>query len=359
MFTRFQLKNFKGLKEVDLLCERLTVLIGPNSCGKTSVLEGIDLLSQFLSEPKGDSSKVFVGKYHESYIFRRGSKEPIEFHWHSNSPDAFGSFIGEWYPSFSPSEFTKPLNQRTPWHWEIYSQHSPGVPMGSPLFGNAEWNKELQTLGSCQFLRMEPNKLSAAVRSMEGPSRLGADGDGLVRLLAKLKLNDESRLTEIIARVKKVIPALEGVRFDLEDGIRLIMDFNHASSVPGELASEGTLLVLGMITALTIESRPRLLLLDDIDRALHPRAQIVVVSLLRKMLEVIPTLQIIATTHSPYLLNCLEYDEVRVMHRDDEGLVRIGKFAEHPDFEKWKEEFSPGEFWSLVGEDWLPKAAQP
>jgi hypothetical protein len=27
--------------------------------------------------------------------------------------------------------------------------------------------------------------------------------------------------------------------------------------------------------------------------------------------------------------------------------------TEHPKFQKWKDEFSPGEMWSMFGEDWL------
>lgn len=52
-----------------------------------------------------------------------------------------------------------------------------------------------------------------------------------------------------------------------------MLDFKGAPDVPAPLASEGTLPVIGLLTALWMEPKPRLLLLDDIDKALHPRAQ--------------------------------------------------------------------------------------
>jgi len=33
--------------------------------------------------------------------------------------------------------------------------------------------------------------------------------------------------------------------------------------------------------------------------------------------------------------------------------VTIKSLRDHPDFERWKDEMMPGEFWSMVGEDWI------
>jgi predicted ATPase len=117
--------------------------------------------------------------------------------------------------------------------------------------------------------------------------------------------------------------------------------------------SEGTLLVLGLLTALHAAGRPSLVLLDDLDRGLHPKAQRELISLLRGLLETNPDLQILATTHSPYMLNCMEPNEVRMTVLRDDGATVCSPLAEHPKFEKWKDEMAPGEMWSLFGEKWL------
>jgi len=78
-----------------------------------------------------------------------------------------------------------------------------------------------------------------------------------------------------------------------------------------------------------------------------------VVGLLRGILDQNPELQIVATTHSPYLVDCLRPEEVRLTTLGDDGTVSCGSLVEHPEFEKWKDEMLPGEMWSLFGEKWV------
>lgn len=44
MLQSAQFRNFKALRGVSIDLERFTVLVGANGCGKTSVLEAIDLV---------------------------------------------------------------------------------------------------------------------------------------------------------------------------------------------------------------------------------------------------------------------------------------------------------------------------
>jgi predicted ATPase len=133
----------------------------------------------------------------------------------------------------------------------------------------------------------------------------------------------------------------------------LLFDTVGADSLPAQQVSEGTLLVLGLLAALHAPGRPSLVLLDDLDRGLHPRAQKELISLLRGLLETNPDLQILAATHSPYMLDCMETNEVRMTVLRDDGATVCAALASHPKFEKWKDEMAPGEMWSLFGEKWL------
>lgn len=64
-------------------------------------------------------------------------------------------------------------------------------------------------------------------------------------------------------------------------------------------------------------------------------------------------LQIVATTHSPYLLDYVEADEVLLTSLGDDGYAAVKPLTEHPDYERWKDVMAPGEFWSTVGERWI------
>jgi predicted ATPase len=136
-----------------------------------------------------------------------------------------------------------------------------------------------------------------------------------------------------------------------------VLDLKGAPDIPAPLASEGTLLVIGLLTALWTEPRPRLLLLDDIDKALHPRAQFELVAQLRKVLEMDPELQIIATSHSPYLLDHFDAQDVLVTAVRPDGSTACARLTDHPDFERWKSTTRPGELWSFLGEDWITQRA--
>jgi len=109
--------------------------------------------------------------------------------------------------------------------------------------------------------------------------------------------------------------------------------------------SEGTLLSLAICVAARSEG-PTLLLIDDLDRALHPVAQRQLVKLLRKTVEA-RGMQVLCTTHSPYILGEFAYDEVRVL-REVDGESRCVALDQGPEASRWMKELDAGEYWSFV-----------
>ncbi len=211
---------------------------------------------------------------------------------------------------------------------------------------------------------------------------MSVTGLGFASYLAQIALNDPDRFEEIGSELRRLIPHFLRVRFTrvpvliteteilrigderiprtLEKsypGNFMLFDFVNAKDVSAHLVSEGTLILLGLLTQILAPDRPRVLLLDDIDRGLHPLAQRQLIEALRRFMERFPDLQIIATSHSPYLLDCLHHNEVRLMSLDAEGYSTCKMLSQHPDFEQWRDEMAPGEMWSLFGEKWLAEGA--
>jgi predicted ATP-binding protein involved in virulence len=112
-------------------------------------------------------------------------------------------------------------------------------------------------------------------------------------------------------------------------------------------------LALGLLTKLHEPERPRLVLLDDIDRGLHIEAQSRLVEVLRELLELDPELQIVCTTHSPYLLDRFDPSEVRVLGLDADRCTQASPLTAHPDFDKWKFGTQTGELWAALGSAWV------
>jgi AAA15 family ATPase/GTPase len=65
MIDRVHFENFKSLQDVTLQLGRLTALVGPNGCGKSSVLQGMHLLSQTGCKSPTDRNKEF-GRFDSS-----------------------------------------------------------------------------------------------------------------------------------------------------------------------------------------------------------------------------------------------------------------------------------------------------
>jgi predicted ATPase len=63
--------------------------------------------------------------------------------------------------------------------------------------------------------------------------------------------------------------------------------------------------------------------------------------------------QVILTTHSPLLLNCVRPEEVRIFKRDEEGATQVTRMDKLPNVGQMQKEFAPGELWYLLGEEEL------
>ena len=234
---------------------------------------------------------------------------------------------------------------------------------------------------SVVYLHLDATKMVRTSLAAEERPRMDFDGEGLASVLAWMKGAAEDELAQITSDLRRVVPGVRRIRtlrervanrrmekLDIDGqpvwrpvdesliGDRFAIEFDDGSEVPADLLSEGTVLALGLLTKLREPKRPRLFLLDDVDRGLHLQAQVKLVQALRALMELDPELQIVCTTHSPYLLDLFEPAEVRVLALDSERRTHTRPLTEHPDFDKWKFGTQTGELWAALGEAWVTGA---
>jgi predicted ATPase len=370
MIQKVLFQNFKALRHVEVEFERLTAIVGPNASGKTSILEGMHYLSQL---GKSAPASLFKGKRHPLLLYSRGGKAELIL-------SCCGTEGGLRFCIVPPEHFPEDLLHPTalPFAPEGWTFSIEGKKPGS---AKDEWGLDgvpeiARAFRPAEFLRLEVSRLAAPSYSSDTKPRMRNDGEGMASALAHMALNQPEDFQRLQHLLHRVIPAVNRVRFDkaligkheivrpkkgalikaseVVDlvGDAIVFDFQNAPDIPAHLVSEGTILVLGLLTSLIGPPRPKLVLLDDLDHGLHPRAQRELVSLLRTLLEQDPELQIVLTTHSPYLLDNLKPEEVRLTTLRDDGSAVCARLDEHPDFERWKEEMTSGEMWSLFGEKW-------
>ncbi len=344
MIRKAKFENFKGLRDVEVTFDsRFTVLVGPNGSGKTSVLEGVEWVCKFLTSTPGTSLSQYLGNgrvnsvgvglmnENDTGVFARSpnKEETAQVH-----PGGFGgqtqSPVGAYLWSSLGRSPIKHLPEKT-----------------VPIFGS--WLRP-------QYVSTE---IARASITNETPPPVTLQGGGLPALLGYLKLRDDELFADVERRFCAILPYVRKLRIDEQGGNgqaapkALLFDTTYAQKVPAHHMSDGTLYILALIVAVLGPHRPKTLLLDDLDLRLHPKAQYELVTLLKKFLEEFPDLQIIATSHSPYILDTLEPNEVRVTGLGEDGSVVIAPLTDHPAYEKWKDSMTPGEFWSHTGEEWL------
>lgn len=343
MIRKMSIRNFKSLRDVQIDLERFTVIVGPNASGKSSILQGLNLLCQTFHTQQGG-----VGE--DAQISRevsRGASDGVEL---------AAETAGEWYRHRSrPSS-----SRRSPQvHGQAWSGEGRGV---APDLNSPEWKpwspkKDNQSpLPSSVLLRLEASKLILPNPASPDPSVMAPDGTGLHSALANMALNEPDSWQRLQGDLRRIIPTIRRLRHTKttpHQPAALLFDSIGADSLPADQVSEGTLLVLGLLAPLHGPDRPNLILLDDLDRGLHPKAQKELIALLRGLLETNQDLQMIAATHSPYMLDCMEPTEVRMTYLNDDGSTVCAPLTRHPKFQKWKDEMHSGELWSLFGEKWV------
>jgi predicted ATPase len=136
-------------------------------------------------------------------------------------------------------------------------------------------------------------------------------------------------------------------------GQEIVVSMNSGERIPAHAISEGTMLTLGLLAVLHTPQKPNLLLLDDIEQGLHPHAQRKLVGVLKQIIAQNLNLQIIFTTHSPYILDELEASQVHILNSTANGYTVANRLDEHPDAAWAKQTLTTGEFWDAEGEAWV------
>jgi hypothetical protein len=227
------------------------------------------------------------------------------------------------------------------------------------------WGAHLQ---SAVLFKLQPTAIAAPASSRRRLPPVEFDGRNTAVALKAMKLGYDEEWSRLRELLRQVVPTLKNLgveQVELPPGLRLpggaqatedtsgewyqiVCDFEGARHIPASQVSEGTLITVALLTILLGPARPSLILLDDIEQALHPRAQMELIHQLTELLknEQMKDVQIVATTHSPFVLDRLEFEQVQVFAHRPDGSIAIKSLAQHPDADRLRGVLSPGELWT-------------
>jgi predicted ATPase len=345
MLEKVGFKNFLALRDVEIDLAPFTVIVGPNSSGKSTILDGIDRISGYKPLPLPlhrkaiDGSSVLDARF---FLNKSAMENSIEF------------------------SVKETHSEKTNWHFEL---DVPSIQMQSPSF-HRKFNSKL--------LKFNASEAARASYTETLIPTLEASGQGLATFCSYLQDPDpdafawtQQALCKVIPNLKRFrmtrarVPALHWFNIDPQSrvdrinqrlegaGQELLFDFENAEGIPASQVSEGTLFALTVLVTAASSSEETVMLIDDLERGLHPKAVRDLMETLREIQKLKPGLQIIATSHSPYVLHSLKPNEVRVVTLDPERGTLVAPLEAYPEFDKWRDAMTPGEFWSFVGEDWV------
>lgn len=291
MIDRIIIDNFKSIRSADVKLQKINLLIGPNNSGKSNFLKSIQHLKSSIKDTEGigflyvtndnmdnanTSYKIyFDGKYIVS------SKEET---------DIFEDF-------FDNSTY------------ENYQFKEKSIYHLSALLGN------------CIIYKPDFGKLSTPYPIFKNDSMVIEDASNIASFLQTCLNKYRKTFNEISSELKQVLPIFDEILIDnieteeiqntksketlkktlIKIGIKDVAE----RVIWAEDLSEGTLYFLALLCIIHQPNPPKVLLLEEPERSMHPRRIKEVIDLLRKLSDE-KNIQVILTTHSPLVVDLFE-----------------------------------------------------
>ncbi len=358
MLTRIRYKNLKALRDVSIDLSQLTILVGPNAVGKSTALDGLELLLTLSAQSGGQFAGAEIllgpGRWNLAGLLTRGTRRL------SLETSIIDSGVFSLSVKADPDGQPVTIDYRRPDGSKL--RQPTKAQSGDRFFSH----RSLVGLNSVIRLRLSVQRLAAHSPASHQDADLASDGGGLPTLLQQMAADRDGTLESLEASLRRIVPTFrrirtrptsvlatnEGSATSTVPGFALFLDFEHANGVPAAHASEGTILALGLLAAVHGPQRSKTILMDDLEHGLHVGAQHRLMAVLRELLENSPDLQIVGTTHSPDLVDACPPESVRVLGHGPTGTV-ARSLTEHPEAEKWLKLLRTGEFWSSAGENWV------
>ena len=297
MIEFVKISNFRSLKKVYVRMRPLTVLVGPNDSGKTSFMEAIHL-------------RLNHNGFQQSDFWR-----------HSEQPEV---------------ETLRDTNNTWEGSAEIFKLPSQGIPMASA--GTAD-------------------------QSQKGAPPLDTTGTNLAAFFDYLLRKERRRFDQVQESLRRLVPGFEEVRISTPSPERraISLSIEGGLEISGESLSTGVRMLLFFVALAHHPNPPDVALIEEPENGVHPKRLKDIVALLRDLTKSRlggKAVQVIMTTHSPYLLDHIRppEDQVIVFAREEDGR-RTATEADPQRLRSFLDEFMLGEVWFNQGEEGLVPTA--
>lgn len=367
--TSCRLVNFKAIRDTgQLRLTPLTVFIGNNGAGKSSVVEGLRTFQVIAEEGVDAGMQLWRGVEH---AFNKAAKAGPTFEAEPGKDaksrlllSAAGEYQGESF--VAGVDLVPSLNRDSiVGVFPTFRLNENDRPFPVLDRVGAEMRMRLAHGEICrrwQFLSLVPQSMMPPVsrRTTSGRIRLCEDGRNIAEYLDEIRSTAPAVFDEIIEALRFVVPFMADIRAEsasrvekslylelIEPGLTQQDEAPDPArqKIPGWMMSTGTLRVLAIVAALRHPDPPSLLVIDEVENSLDPRTLGFVVEEIRRAVKGGRT-QVIVTTHSPQLLDMVLLEHLVLVQRNEAGEPAFRRPADNDEVRKWAEAFTPGQMFS-------------
>jgi len=377
MISRLRIEHYKSLEKVELNLKSLTVFVGPNGSGKSNIVDAF----RFVRDAVTLGLDRSIAERHGIDSIRQWSpRKPYDVTLRVDVKTDYG----HGYLSFSlASKSGSHVVKKEEGCWVFansmarpmvnYSRTADGLVeirsgTDDPKTSEIDRSDELFlsqfeaqpfrflaiAIGNMEAYSIYPNVL----RTPQNPSsepRLYANGENLTSVYKQLasskKQTHIKARSEILSSMRLVMPSLDSIRIQSLGGLMVPVfrvressgeshDFNVSQ------VSDGTLRMLGLLTALYQPAVPYTLAMEEPEQTINPG---VLSMLSESIVEVSTKTQMLLTTHSPDFLDKFGDPSVVYSVNMVDGITRAGPINENQLQAVRDHLFSLGELMSIEG----------
>jgi predicted ATPase len=409
MLKKLTIRNFKAIQDVTIEFTPLTVLIGENGCGKSTILQAIEFLHsasfrdipEYLRE-KGWSSNEIKSQLSDGITKQIEFISIFEFQYENKIIKIeWFLFIDYKDNKWSISELIKIdeegaiaystmpiINEllvipNTPEPFKSIKLESSLLKIINddiklprkhilPIITLQEYLSSSNNFGLLSPDKMRTGKNDVA------PFDIGTGGEILFSYIDSLEKEEKIKLTKIISELIDINIDLKV--YHRRNKAELVLEEKRENSflrITDQHISDGLLRLIAFAaislqntkTSLSISSKVNyvndpeaeylvenvilkngIVLFDEIENGINPYKTERVVSLLRSFVEKTER-QVLLTTHSPVILNDFKPEEIIFLWKDKSGSVHAKQFFETEEMRDKLDYLNPGEIWENFGRD--------